>query len=144
MKIKVIDFLLWPIALIVVYAISHITLVGIFYAFEFIINNLSKLRFLFYLILLIPAVSFLFVIAAELVKLLCNIAIVFLVRQCKSFTIVFGILFSIEIIVGLILFWFGTIEFSWELYRFVILNKITFSILFISLLYIPYAIYEDL
>lgn len=144
MKIRFIDFLLWPIAFVVVYAITHVTLAGIFYAFEFIIRYLSKLKFFFYLILLIPAVSFLYVIAAEVLKLLCNIAIVFLVRQCKSFTTVFGILFSIEIIIALILFWFGIIEFSWESYSFVIMNKIAFSILFISLLYIPFAIYEDL
>ena len=144
MKTKVIDILLWPIALILLYLITHFSMIGIFYSFEFIIRLLSKLRFIFYFFLIVPAISILHSIIFMLLITLYKVVIGIIVRQWKSLSLVFGILFSIEIIGLLILFWIGIIEFSWESLRYATFNKIIFSILFLSLISIPLTVYASL
>lgn len=140
MKTKAIDFLLWPIALLLLYLITHFSMIGIFYAFEFIVRLLSKLRFIFYFFLIVPAISVLHALIFMLLITLYKLVIGIIVRQWKSLSFVFGILFSIEIIGLLILFWIGIIDFSWESLRYTTFNKIVFSILFLSLIYIPLTV----
>ena len=136
MKTKVIDILLWPIALILLYLITHFSMIGIFYSFEFIIRLLSKLRFIFYFFLIVPAISILHSIIFMLLITLYKVVIGIIVRQWKSLSLVFGILFSIEIIGLLILFRLELLN-LWESLRYATFNKIIFSILFLSLISIP-------
>jgi hypothetical protein len=144
MKPKIIDFLLWPVALLLLYLVTHLSMTGIFYAFEFIVRLFSKLRFIFYILLIIPIISILHAIIYMVLITLYKLIIGVIVRQWKSLSLIFGILFTLEIIVFLILFWVGVIDFSWENLRFSTMNKIIFSILFLSLTIIPPTVYGSL
>jgi len=141
MKVKAVDFILWPIALILLYLITHLAFTGIFYAFEFIVRLLSKLRPILYILLIIPAISFIITPVFWILVTLCKLIIGIIVRQWKLLTLVFGILLAVEIIVFLIGFWIGTVEFSWESFRYVTINKLIFSFLMLSFLYLPVILY---
>jgi len=140
MKTKATDFLLWPIALILLFFIINLSVTGIFYAFEFLLRILSGLKFIFYFIIIFPALSILQSFSIIILGILCGFPVL-IVRQRKSLLTVFGILFSLEIIVFVILFWIGIIQFSWESLPYTGFNKFLFSIIFLSLLYIPVKLY---
>ena len=144
MKIKVIDFLLWPISLLLLYLITHLTMTGVFYGFEFLIRFLSKLKPFFYILLIFPVISLIFTPAYLILSILSKLTIGLFVRQWKALTLVFGILFSIEIIIFVILFWIGIIEFSWESLRYSKLNKAIFYMLCLTLIYVPITVYVSL
>jgi len=144
MKPKFFDFIRWPFALAVLYLITHFSIIGVFYAFEFIVRLFITFKLVFYVLLIIPSILLLSFIVYAILFVIYKILIVILVRQIKSLSVVFIIVFSISIIVFLILFWTGYIEFSWESLRLDNLNKTIFSLLFLSFLFIPFIIYLSL
>lgn len=130
------NFLLWPIALILLYIITSLSVTGIFIAFEFLLRILSGAKFFFYFIIIVSALTLLQSLSILLTGILCGLPVL-IVRQRKSLITVFGILFSLEIIVLIIIFWAGVIQFSWESLPYKGFNKFLFSIIFLSLIYVP-------
>lgn len=144
MKVRALDFLLWPVALILLYLITHLCMAGVLYAFEFTIRHLLNLRFLFYFILITFIFSLLQPLSISIISFLNGLIIRLIVRQWKSLAITFSILFILENLIILILFWIGIIEFSWETLKYHKFNIFLFSILALSFFYIPITIISTL
>lgn len=142
MKIKATDFLRWALALILLYFVAWYTVIGVLYTFEFIVGLLHRLRPIFYVMLIFPLISILFALVLMIMGSIVQLIITLSVRQSRALSIVFGILFSLGIITFLILFWLGSIRASWEVLRYSLFNKIVFSLLLGSLLYLPSSIHD--
>lgn len=137
MKVRIIDFLLWPVALLLLYIVTHLAFTGIFYGFEFFIRLITRLNLFLYVILVFSVMGIFVTPIYLLLSVLCGLIIGKLVRQWKSLLLVFGILLMTEIVIFLILFWIGQIDFGWESIRFTTLNKIIFTMMWISFIYVP-------
>jgi hypothetical protein len=133
------DIIRWIVGLFIVLIAIYYSELGVFYSFEFIALKLNKIPNLLYLfawfIYLGAIIAFLTTIFTIIFRVISLI-----VRQEEIFIMVLGLIMSVAFIATLILFWTNVIEFSWESLNHHRSNSIIFSLIFISLLSVPYKV----
>ena len=133
------DIFRWIIALITIPVIVWLLFLFFMYPFEWLLSISTNWWFYFYVLfwfIVIPTIIGLINFFGLLIFSLAT----YLIRQ----RVVYAILLSLAILglVGFCIYgaWSDNVGFSWEVYRYAILNKIIFTFLILSLLLIPLAL----
>ena len=137
------DILRWLIAFIIIHIIISFSLTGIFYAIEFIFRITKNLSPFIYVMILPPVLIFLWWLTSMILLPINRGVILLLVRQTRVFSLVIRIAISLGIIIFLLLFWKGFIQFGWQNLRYSKLNFILFSLFIAALLYLPWILHNS-
>jgi hypothetical protein len=139
MKI-VLDSFRWIIAFAIIYLITHFSLIGIFYATEFIFRIAQKVPPILIMLPLLPSLVLLGYLVSIVLLILCRAIIVLIVKQQVAFSTAIMVFYSIGIIFFLILFWKGIIVFGWQGLKYHRVFTLFFSLFFIGLLVLPFQL----
>ena len=139
----ILTILRWIIALLLILVILNFSLIGIFYATEFVFRITQKLSPFLYVMVVPPILIFLWWLTSMILLPINRGIIVLLVKQTYAFSLMIRLLISFGIIIFLILFWKGIIEFSWQELRYHKLNTVLFSIFIAGLLFLPSILHNS-
>jgi hypothetical protein len=130
----------WIIAFVIIYFISHFSLIGIFYSTEFIFRIVDKMPTILLTMAIFPMLIVLWYLVSLIMLSVCRLIIAHLVRQTIAFSTVLMIFYSISIILFLFLFWKGVIEFGWQSLKYHKAFEFFFTFFFIGIFILPYLL----
>lgn len=116
-------------------------MLAIFFIFEFFVRILLSLNLILYVLLWVFIIGIIFGILYTLFSIILRF-ISYIVTQRKYFLRVVSIMIMLSSIIVLILFWSGTMMFSWELLNYSTVNKILFTLYIFSIFVISINTYS--
>lgn len=136
------DVIRWIVALILLPFVAWLLFLFFMYPFEWLLSKSTNWGWLFHVIFWLMIGGGIVRLTTTLGGLISTLS-TFLVRQSNAYIVLMFVV--VLALVGFCIYgaWSSNVEFSWEIYRYGIINKMLFTILVLNLLQIPISMFSS-